>query len=488
MRAHDLETRPGERAQRLAVQQQAGRWPRAAPDPAAQLVQLGEPEALRLLDHDHGRVGHVDPDLDHRGGHQQLERAGREVGHDPVLVPARHPAVDQPDDLAKARLERPVTLLRGRLVGILGGFGIADQRADPIEALAALERGPDPCEDRLEPGKRQGAGPDAAPSGRLLAQLRDRHVAIERQHEGARDRGRGHHQEVRALALGGQAQALMDAEAVLLVDHRERQIGERHALLEQGVGPDHDPAAACGQIGEQPDALGTPLTAGEQGRLQPGRRQQARERRLVLARQDLGRRHDRRLAARLDRAQHGEQCHQRLAAADVALEQPQHADRLRHVGADLRQHPLLPRGQAEGQGAQHRPAEPAVAGERPPGLAGGALADQGERQLAGEQLVEGEALARRPIQRHLVGARRLVQAPECFPEARPAPPLEQGPILPFRQLGEVLERLPGEPVHDPGAEAPGQRIDRLQRTLRPRTRRGSGSAPDGRSASRARSG
>jgi hypothetical protein len=37
----------------------------------------------------------------------------------------------------------------------------------------------------------------------------------------------------------------MDAEAVLLVDHRERQIGERHVGLEQGVGADHDPAAAA---------------------------------------------------------------------------------------------------------------------------------------------------------------------------------------------------------------------------------------------------
>ena len=119
------------------------------------------------------------------------------------------------------------------------------------------------------------------------------------------------------------------------------------------------------------------------------------------------------------------------------------------------------RGQAKGR-APSTASRGGRRRRRPPGLAGGALPDQGEGQLVGEQLVEGEALARRPIQRHLVGAHRLVQAPERFPEARPAPTLEQGPILPLRQLGEVLERLPGEPVHDPGAEGPGQRIDRLQ--------------------------
>ena len=157
------EPRPGGAPSGWAVQQQAGRRPLAAPDPAAQLVQLGEPEALRLLDHDHGRIGHVDPDLDHRGGHQQLEppaaksamtRSLSRPGIRPWTSPTTSPSAPRAPGNAAPR---PPGRHPRRL-------SIADQRADPIEALAALERGPNPA-GRLEPGKRQGAGPDAAPSG-----------------------------------------------------------------------------------------------------------------------------------------------------------------------------------------------------------------------------------------------------------------------------------------------------------------------------------
>ena len=57
--------------------EQAVRLLRPTPYPAAQLVELGEAEAVGFL-HDHDRrVGHVDADLDHRGRdeHVQLARA-----------------------------------------------------------------------------------------------------------------------------------------------------------------------------------------------------------------------------------------------------------------------------------------------------------------------------------------------------------------------------------------------------------------------------
>ena len=49
--------------------------PAPAPDAAAQLVELGEAEALGALDDDQRRVGHVDPDLDHRRRDQHAELA-----------------------------------------------------------------------------------------------------------------------------------------------------------------------------------------------------------------------------------------------------------------------------------------------------------------------------------------------------------------------------------------------------------------------------
>jgi hypothetical protein len=61
--------------QRRRVQQHAHAGHRAAADPAAQLVQLRQAEALGVLDHHQAGVGHVHADLDHRGGHQHLHRA-----------------------------------------------------------------------------------------------------------------------------------------------------------------------------------------------------------------------------------------------------------------------------------------------------------------------------------------------------------------------------------------------------------------------------
>ncbi len=49
----------------------------------------------------------------------------------------------------------------------------------------------------------------------------DVHVAEGGQHQRARDRRRRHHQHIGRIALGGDRQPLVDAEAVLLVDHRE---------------------------------------------------------------------------------------------------------------------------------------------------------------------------------------------------------------------------------------------------------------------------
>ena len=57
----------------------------------------------------------------------------------------------------------------------------------------------------------------------------------------------------------------------------------------------------------------------------PQRREQARHRAHMLFGEQLGRHHDRRLISVLDREQRGEQRDDRLAAADVALQQPLHA-------------------------------------------------------------------------------------------------------------------------------------------------------------------
>ena len=77
------------------------------------------------------------------------------------------------------------------------------------------------------------------------------------------------------------------------------------------------------------------VAAGQQGERDAGRLGERRDGGVVLAGQELGRRHQRGLRAGLDGGQHGEEGDQRLAAADIALQQPHHALGLGHVGGDL---------------------------------------------------------------------------------------------------------------------------------------------------------
>ena len=104
--AQDREPRLGGFAERRLVEQQAGRMPGAAADAAAQLMELREAEALGVLDHHHGRLRHVDADLDHRGGDQQPRFACGEARHGGVLVGALHAAVHQID--RRRRISRAV--------------------------------------------------------------------------------------------------------------------------------------------------------------------------------------------------------------------------------------------------------------------------------------------------------------------------------------------------------------------------------------------
>ena len=69
---------------------------------------------------------------------------------------------------------------------------------------------------------------------------------------------------MRLPALVGQGQALLDAEAVLLVDHGEGEILEHHILLKQRVGADDQRQAAIGKAGENGRAVLALVAAGQQ--------------------------------------------------------------------------------------------------------------------------------------------------------------------------------------------------------------------------------
>ena len=188
---------------------------------------------------------------------------------------------------------------------------------------------------------------------------------------------------------------MLHAEAVLLVDHDQAEVGRLHALLEHGVGADQQVDAAAHQVEQHPLGVGGGRRAGEQlhARAARGvhaqRRQQAGERALVLLGQDRRRHHEHRLAAVLDDRQHRPRRDQGLAGADVALQQPVHRLAARQVGVELREGPQLVGGGRERQAGD----EPLHEAARlrgllePDGLRLQAVAALLQAQLQREQLV-----------------------------------------------------------------------------------------------------
>ena len=264
-----------------------------------------------------------------------------------------------------------------------------------------------------------------------------------RHEQRARDRRRRHDQHAGAAlaALGLQGQALVHAEAVLLVDDGEGQVLERDIRLEQGVRADQDVDVAGREPLQQLGARAALLAPREQRHAQAGGIGERRDGLGVLARQHLGRRHQRGLRAGLHGDGHGHQRHHGLAGADVALQQAQHAVRGAHVLGDLLQRLALRVGEAEGQRVGDPGADAAVAGDAAARLRLEALAHQRQRQLARQQLVVGQALPGREAgdtSGGSAGRCRRASAPRASGQPRC---LSQA-ALPFGQLGHALDGLP----------------------------------------------
>ena len=154
-------------------------------------MQLGQPEPFGMLDDHDRRLGHVDADLDDRGGDQNLRLPALEALHRRIPLGGGHLAMHEADSATEDGGERRRALLGRRRVE---GLALIHQRANPIGARPRGGRLPEAPDDLAEPFDRQDAGVDRLAPGRLLAQGRDIHVAEIGEHQRPRDRGRGHHQ------------------------------------------------------------------------------------------------------------------------------------------------------------------------------------------------------------------------------------------------------------------------------------------------------
>jgi hypothetical protein len=200
------------------------------------------------------------------------------------------------------------------------------------------------------------------------------------------------------------------AEAVLLVDDREPELRNPHLLFEQGMGAGDQQRLA----GLEPRGDAAPLRrrggAGQHLDRRPDRCGEALERAGVLARQDLGRRHEGGLEAALDRVQRAQEPDHGLPAADVAHQHAVHRGLAAHVGDDLAECGFLIRGQRPGQRPDRPRRQPALPCRDQPAsrLAQGA-APQCQHGLQQEQLLEGEAATGALARRVVVGEVDLAQ-------------------------------------------------------------------------------
>ena len=128
---------------------------------------------------------------------------------------------------------------------------------------------------------------------------------------------------------------------------------ELDVLLDQRVGADDQVDVAALDRRQQRRAASAAVTRPVSSATRYGVAvsQRLDERAVVLLGEDLGRRHERDLEAVLHRHHRRQQRDDRLAGADVALQQPLHRPRLLHVGDDLGERLALPVGQLE---RQHR--------------------------------------------------------------------------------------------------------------------------------------
>ena len=200
---------------------------------------------------------------------------------------------------------------------------------------------------------------------------------------------------------------------------------------------------------------------GEQNGLQIQRRDHLRERALVLLRQQLRGGHDRRLATRLDRLQHGERGDDGLSAAHIPLEEPVHRCGAAHVAFDVGPGAALAAREVEGESIEEGPRERGFGVEGDPlRFQPQAGAGAGVQQLEEEEFLEREPALR---SRDPIDVRRAVQIAQGFGERRETEPAQPG--VRDRLLIAEFGQQAGQVQSDDGAHLPVReplrgRIDR----------------------------
>ena len=186
-------------------------------------------------------------------------------------------------------------------------------------------------------------------------------------------------------------------------------------------------------------------------------RRQPRQRAMMLLRQHLGRRHHRCLLAGLNRAQHGQQRHHRLARADIALQEAQHPPARRQVGIDLRQRLLLRPGKRPTEPSQRFRPQGAVAAKALSRPGAQPAAHHRQCHLVGEEFIIGE-----PCAAGVAGYfGRCLHRAQRRGEVGPLLTSQQRGVVPFRQGGKTRQSAGDRLRHLPFVQPFGQTPHRV---------------------------
>ena len=448
--AQDREPLPRRLAQRRLVEQQAGRGLVAAPDAAAQLVQLGEAEALGVLDDHDRRGGHIDADLDHRRRHQEVDRRRRRsrpwpgpsrrssCGRGPARRGRAPNAASAPYGARRRRRDRCPRIPRP-----------AGRSSRPwrrcANGAARPRRRPRPGARAARCGCRSAGGPAASRSG---ARRRDRHRRSSSGCAGSAWRSSAGCR--RRLPLSASARRCSTPKRCCSSMTASARSRKTTSCCNRAWVPTTIGVSARGEAGQDRVARPAPFSRPVKKPIStPAGRGQPAQGRLMLAGEDLGRRHQRGLRAALDRAQHRQQRDHGLAAADIALQQPHHA-----CGAAPCRRSISASACAARRSAQSRAPASTLAAQRTPVPT---IARPAPALAAGAHQAPPRAGWR--ATRH----RRAARAPACAGDRsaslagawtgaarRPSPasraPAQRG-IDPFRQIREPVERRRHRPLH-----------------------------------------
>ena len=291
-----------------------------AADAPADLVELGQPEAVGPLDDQGVAVGDVDAGLDDRRADEHIGLAGDEAGHDFFELAFLHLPVADGDaeprvhlfDLAGHALNRRHPVVQVEDLPPAVGLGL-DGAFDQCFVVAA--------DDRLDRAAIHGRCLDHAHGAR----------ASHREVEGAGDRGGAHREDIDIRAQALDRLLLLHAEALFLVDHQQAEILKVHVAAEQPVGADDDVDFALGELGDELPVLAIGAEAADHLDDDRVGGHALAEGVEVLLAEDGGGHEDGDLLAREDGFEGGANGHLRLAKADVATNQAVHRLGLFHI-------------------------------------------------------------------------------------------------------------------------------------------------------------